>query len=298
MTTTAWQQLGPAGAFYECPRWHAGRWWASDFYADRVVTLDEKGTLQVVVDLEGDEPGGLGWMPDGSLLVVEMTAQRVRRIAPAGSSSLHADLSAYCGSGPANDMVVAADGTAYVGSFGFDLNGGGEFATADLLRVSPEGVVSVAAEGLAFPNGSVITDAGRTLIVGETFASRHTAFTIEADGSLTDRRIWAQVAPEPPVGPVGDMIAACLYAPDGCSIDPAGHLWVADSLYGRVVRIDSSGQILQQLDLPAGLSAFACALGGAGGTTLLVTAAPDFNPDARRVSPESLLLTVDIGAPA
>ncbi|KAA1400253.1 SMP-30/gluconolactonase/LRE family protein [Aeromicrobium ginsengisoli] len=290
MTRPAWQQLGPLGAFYECPRWHDGRWWVSDFYDDRVVTLDEDGGSEVVLTLHEDHPGGLGWLPDGSLLVVEMLAQRIRRVAPDGISTLHADLAAYCG-GPANDMVVAADGTAYVGNFGFDLNGGEEFVPADLLRVRPDGSVHVAASELWFPNGSVITDGGRTLIVGETFASRHSAFTIEPDGSLTDRRTWAQVAPTTAVAPVAEMVAQVDYAPDGCAIDAAGHLWVADSLHQRCVRIDDTGTILEQLDLPGGLSAFACALGGPDGRTLLVTAAPDFNPEARRVAPESVLLT-------
>lgn len=289
MTRPAWQQLGPTGAFYECPRWHDGRWWVSDFYADRVVRLDENGVLEVVVSLEGDHPGGLGWMPDGSLLVVEMMSQRIRRIAPDGTISRHADLAPYCG-GPANDMVVAADGTAYVGNFGFDLNGGGDYATADLVRVSADGTVDIAARGLSFPNGSVITDGGRTLIVGETLASRHTAFTIAADGSLTDRRVWAQVTAEASVAPIAEMVGQIEYAPDGCAIDSAGHLWAADSLHQRCVRIDETGAILEQLDLPSGLSAFACALGGSDGRTLLVTAAPDFDPEARRVAPESVLL--------
>lgn len=290
MTGPAWQQFGTAGSFYECPRWHGGRWWVSDFYADHVLSFDEAGAAEVVFSLEDDHPAGTGWLPDGSLLVVAMTGQTIHRVRPDGSSTLHADLSPYCG-GPANDMVVAADGTAYVGNFGFDLNGGAEFAPADLLRVTPDGEVTVAATGLAFPNGSVITPDGATLIVGETFASRHTAFTIGPDGHLSDRRVWAQVTPEAPIAPVAEMVANTGYAPDGCTMNAAGELWVADSLHQRCVRIDHRGQILEQLDLPPGLSAFACALGGRDGETLLVTAAPDFDPVARRGASESLLLT-------
>jgi sugar lactone lactonase YvrE len=292
MTTPAWQQLGPAGAFYECPRWRDGRWWLSDFYADRVVTVDPSGASGTVVELDGDHPGGTGWLPDGTLLVVAMLSQRLLRVRPDGSTELHADLAPYCG-GPANDMVVAADGTAYVGNFGFDLNGGEEYAEADLLRVTPDGEVSVAAAGLAFPNGAVITPDGRTLVVGETFASRHTAFTVAADGTLTDRRVWAQVTPAAPIAPVMEMVGTIGYAPDGCALAPDGTLWVADSLHQRYVHLAADGTVLGQLDLPPGLSAFACAVND---DTLLVTAAPDFAPAARAAARESVLLTLPLGA--
>lgn len=295
--TTPWQQLGPAGSFYECPRWRDGRWWISDFYADRVVTVDPTGASEVVLTLEDDHPGGTGWLPDGDLLVVAMLGRQVLRVAADGSTALHADLAAYCG-GPANDMVVAADGTAYVGNFGFDLNGGEDYATADLLRVTPDGTVSVAARDLAFPNGSVITPDGGTLIVGETFAGRHTAFTVEPSGELTGQRVWAQVAPASPVGPVAEMVAAARYAPDGCARDAEGRLWVADCLHARCVLVEEGGRILEQLDLPEGLLAFACALAGPDGDTLLVTAAPDFAPDARRAVRESVLLTTRVDTPA
>jgi sugar lactone lactonase YvrE len=297
MSDVAWRQLGPAGSFYECPRWHDGRWWLSDFYADQVVTIGEDGRAETVLELDGDHPGGTGWLPDGSLLVVSMLRRLVLRVAVDGSVSLHADLAELC-TGPANDMVVADDGTAYVGNFGFDLNGGAGYASADLIRVTPDGKASVAAPGLAFPNGSVLTDGGSTLIVGETFASRHTAFTVGADGTLSERRVWAQVAPEVPVGPVPDMVAAVEYAPDGCAVDAAGHLWVADSLHARCVRVEEGGRVLEQLDLPGGLLAFACALGGADGKTLLVTAAPDFDPAARRGVRESVLLTTEVDTAA
>lgn len=293
MSTPTWQQLGPSGAFYECPRWRDERWWVSDFYADRVVTVTPDGAADVVVELGEDHPGGLGWLPDGTLLVVAMLARQVLRVESDGATSVHADLTELC-AGPANDMVVTADGTAYVGSFGFDLNGGEDYRPADLIRVSPEGDASVAARDLAFPNGSVVADGGRTLVVGETFASRHTAFTIADDGALVDRRIWAQVAPEAPIGPLAEMVGTIGYAPDGCALAADGSLWVADSLHGRCVRVDETGEILEQLDLPAGLSAFACGLDGSG--TLLVTAAPDFAPDARRAARESVLLTTDVSA--
>ncbi|SDJ45570.1 SMP-30/gluconolactonase/LRE family protein [Streptomyces indicus] len=297
MTKPTWTPIGATGAFYECPRWHEGVWWLSDFYADRIVTVTDDGRTTTVLDLEGDHPGGLGWLPDGALLFVAMRARQVMRREPDGSVVVHADLTPYC-EGPANDMLVLPDGTALVGCFGFDLNGGEHPRTASLLSVRPDGAVRVAAEGLVFPNAAVLTDHGRTLVVGETFAARHTAFTLTPDGLLDGRRTWAQVAPSPPMAPVGEMIAGLRYAPDGCAVDGADDLWVADALHGRVVRVREGEGIVEQLDLPAGLRAFACGLGGDDGRTLLVCAAPDFDPSARAAARDSVLLTTRVRVPA
>lgn len=296
MTNTQWSQVGPAGAFYECPRWREGRWWSSDFYADQVISIGADGDFAVEVRVDG-HPGGLGWLPDGSLLVVSMDEHAVLRRSPDGELTVHADLSPFCG-GPANDMVVAGDGTAYVGNYGFDLNGGGDPVPTVLTVVTPDGVPRVAAEDLFFPNGAVITPDGGTLVIAETFASRHTAFTRAADGSLHDRRIWAQVEAAPTPGPVGQMVAEARYAPDGCALDVENALWSADSLHGRVCRVVEGGAMTEQLTLPDGLSVFACALGGDDGRTLLVTAAPDFSPDARAAVRESVLLTTRVSVPA
>ena len=141
-----------------------------------------------------NQPSGLGWLPDGSLLVVSMKDQRLLRVAADGAVSTHADLSDVCG-GHLNDMVVDASGRAFVGDFGFDLMGGGAPSSASVKRVDPDGTVTVVAEDLRFPNGSVITPDGGTLIVGETWGNRFTAFDIAADGSLTNRRVWACVRP-------------------------------------------------------------------------------------------------------
>lgn len=297
MTDTAWTPTGAPGAFYECPRWHEGAWWVSDFYADRVVTVSGDGRTTTVLGLDGDHPGGLGWLPDGTLLFVAMRARKVMRRAPDGGLVVHADLAPY-GEGPANDMLVLPDGTAFVGCFGFDLNAGEHPRTAALLRVLPDGTVRVAAEDLVFPNAAALTDDGRTLVVGETFAARHTAFTLTPGGLLTERRVWAQVAPSPALAPTGRMIAELGYAPDGCAVDGSGDLWVADALHGRVVRVREGAGIVEQLDLPDGLGAFACGLGGDDGRTLLVCAAPDFDPRARAAARDSVLLTTRVRVPA
>src|SRR4029450_8696830 len=142
-----------------------------------------------------NQPSGLGWLPDGSLLVVSMKDHRLLRLAD-GSVSTHADLSDVCG-GHLNVMVVDASGRAFVGDFGFDLMGGGAPASASVKRVAPDGTVTVVADVLRFPNGSVITPDGGTLIVGETWGNRYTAFDIAADGSLTNRRGGGASAPAP-----------------------------------------------------------------------------------------------------
>jgi sugar lactone lactonase YvrE len=183
------------GSFFDGPRWHDGRWWVSDFFRHRVITVDSGGREEHVLTVEG-RPSGLGWLPDGSLLVVSMTDQRVLRRSPDGEVTVHADVGGLC-AGYLNDMVVDANGRAYAGEFGFDLAGHADPKPARLLRIDPDGTASIAAEDMLFPNGSVITPDGRSLIVGETAGARYTAFEIEADGSLTGRRIWAQVAPTP-----------------------------------------------------------------------------------------------------
>jgi len=159
------------GSFFEGPRWHAGRWWVSDFYRHTVATVDVDGRQETVLEVEA-QPSGLGWMPDDSLLVVSMKDHRVLRRGADGSLATHAVLSSHCG-GPLNDMVVDTAGRAYVGNFGFELMAAADPAPAVLCRVDPDGAVQVVAEDLLFPNGSVITPDGRTLIVGETLGCRY-----------------------------------------------------------------------------------------------------------------------------
>src|SRR5581483_8448732 len=156
---------------------------------------------------------GLGWLPHGDLLVVSMKDRRVLRRGTDGTVSTHADLSELT-TGHLNDMIVDQQGRAYVGNFGFDLMGGGTPAPASLVRIDPDGTVTVAAADLWFPNGTAITDDG-TLIVAETFAARLTAFDIQADGTLANRRVWAQVQPSPEPGDTETMLSAVSFAPDG-----------------------------------------------------------------------------------
>jgi sugar lactone lactonase YvrE len=242
------------------------------------------------------QPSGLGWLPDGSLLVVSMKDHRVLRRAADGSVSEHADVSEYC-TGHLNDMVVSADGHAYAGNFGFDLMAGGDPEPASLIRIDPDGSASVAAEDMWFPNGSVITPDGRTLIVGETAAARYTAFTIGADGSLADRRVWAQVAPAPPRGSLEEMLGQLAFGPDGCGLDAEEHIWSADEVGARCVRLAPGGEITAEVAMPEGLGVFACMLGGEDGRTLLMCAAPDFLEHTRSAANEAVLLTTTVEVP-
>jgi sugar lactone lactonase YvrE len=281
------------GSFFEGPRWWDGRWWVSDFFRHRVITVDPDGREEHVLTVEG-RPSGLGWMPDGSLLVVSMTDQRVLRRSPDGDVSVHADVSGLC-AGYLNDMVVDGGGRAYAGEFGFDLAGHADPKPANLLRIDPDGTASIAAEDMLFPNGSVIE--GRTLIVGETAGARYTAFTIEADGSLSDRRVWAQVAPTPEFTTFAETLAKLRFGPDGCALDAEGHIWSADDVGARCVRLAEHGEIVDEIEMPDGLDVFACMLGGDDGRTLLMCAAPDFEEQARRANHEAVLLTTRVDVP-
>jgi len=286
--------LAEGGTYFECPRWHDGRWWASDFYRRTVFAYDADGREEPVLEVEG-QPSGLGWLPDGDLLVVSMKDRRVLRRAADGSVGEHADVSALT-TGHLNDMIVDRQGRAYAGNFGFDLMGGGHPATASLVRIDPDGRATTAAEDLWFPNGMVITDDG-TLVVAETFGARFTAFTIEPDGALGRRRIWGQVEPTPDPGDTETMLGAITFAPDGCALDAEEHIWAANALGGVLCRVAPGGEIVEEVRMPDGLGVFACGLGGEDGRTLVACAAPDFDEHARSAAREAVLLTTTVDVP-
>lgn len=286
------QTLLDGGHFFEGPRWRAGRWWVSDFYAHQVMSITPGG--EVTVELEvPNQPSGLGWLPDGSLLVVSMLDHKVLRKAPDGTVSEYADLSAHCG-GHANDMLVNADGTAYVGNFGFDLMSGRDPRTTTIVRVAPDGSVSVAADDVNFPNGAVVLSDGVTLVVGETLGARYSAWTIQPDGSLTDRRTWAELGSPLAADDDGNIVFFPTVAPDGCAVDANDRIWMADAVGGRVALVEEGGNILDEIRTPDGLGAFACALGGPSGSTLLICSAPDYFEVNRRDRTEAVLFTVDL----
>ena len=282
------------GGFFEGPRWRDGSWWVSDFYRRQVSRVSTDGVETVVVEVP-NQPSGLGWLPDGSLVISSMKDHKVLRLADGELTEL-ADVGEHCG-GSLNDLVVDAAGHVFVGNFGFDLMGGGPPNTANLVRVDPDGTVAVAAEDLYFPNGTVITPDGSTLIVGETTGNRYTAFTLGADGELTDRRVWAELGDLP----VGDTFEEALgqikVSPDGCALDAEGHIWAADALGNRALRIAEGGAIVDEIKAPEGLGIYACMLGGDDGRTLLLCSAPDFFEHNRQVAREAVLLTTTVDVP-
>ncbi len=295
MPARALNQLLGGGAFFEAPRWHEGHWWVSDFYRHTVYAVSVDGVEQPILEVE-QQPSGLGWLPDGSMLVVSMKDQRVLRRAPSGAVEVHAELSAFTDSS-LNDMVVDQRGRAWIGCFGFDLMAFADPQPAPLMRVDPDGGASIAAEELLFPNGSVITPDGTTLIVGETAGCRYTAFTIAEDGSLSDRRVWAQLAPTPALEPLEQMLSQIKVGPDGCTLDAEGHIWAADEAGRRCIRVAPGGAILDEIPAPEGLDCFACALGGEDGRTLLICAAPDFLESSRRDARDAVLLSTTVAVP-
>lgn len=280
-------------SYTECPRWHEGRLWFSDFYTHTIRSVREDGSdLRTEVEVP-HQPSGLGWLPDGRLVYVSMKDRKVMRQEADGSVVVHADVTDHV-TGHPNDMVVDDLGRCWLGNFGFDLMGGADIETASLLRIDPDGTVTTVAEDLWFPNGMVITPEG-VLLVDETFGNRVTAFDIEADGSLTNRRPFATFGELPASRNVEEALGTGVVAPDGCGLDAEGALWIADALNGRVIRVREGGEILEEIQPGSGV--FACLLGGSDGRTLFMSCAPDFDEHARSAAREAEMRTVTVEVP-
>ena len=273
--------------FGEGPRWHRGRLWFSDFYDHAVKSLDAAGNVRIELQLD-DQPSGLGWLPDGRLLVVAMHQRRVLRL-DADGVKLHADLNGVA-TYHANDMVVDGQGRAYVGNFGFDLDAAlkergvasvlADHPTASLARVEPDGSVHVAAADLHFPNGCVVTPDGRTLLVAETLAMRLTAFDLGADGLLSGRRLWADVRGR---------------APDGICLDASGQVWIANAIAPECALVGAAGTIVATVGTSQ--PCFACMLGGEDGRTLFMLTCPSSVADVVSKSRQGRIEVVRVETP-
>jgi len=264
--------------FTEGPRWRDGKLWFSDFYTHRVLSTDLDGKVTTVAEVP-QQPSGLGWAATGDLLIVSMVDRKLLRLKN-GRTELFADLSPvatfHC-----NDMVVDRAGRAYVGNFGFDLHAASPVPprAAALALVDPSGDVSVAAEDLMFPNGTVITPDGDRLIIAETLANRLTTFDVGEGGRLMHRRPFAQ-------------LDGCF--PDGICLDAEGAIWVADARGCRVIRVFEGGRIARTISTGK-QRVFACMLGGPRRQTLFLCTSSASGPDvANRRDGKIEFIEVDV----
>ncbi len=278
MSRTTQPILDPL-SFPEGPRWRDGRLWFSDMHAHRVMTVTPDGRAETVVETPG-ACSGLGWDPQGRLLVVSMDDQRLLRLGEGGLETL-ADLTPLCDPAPINDMVVDRQGRAYVGQFGFDMHReDAVFKKTALLLVEPDGRARIAADELAFPNGAVITPDGRTLIVGESYGARLTAFDVAEDGALSKRRVFAKLEKA---------------VPDGICLDAEGCVWVASPVSNECLRVREGGEVLDRVRVDT--MAIACMLGGEDRRTLFVLTSPTVEPEACKARPAARIEIARVDVP-
>jgi sugar lactone lactonase YvrE len=269
-------KLLDGGTFFEGPRWHEGCWWVSDFYTDggRIVAVDPEGAI--VRDISLEQPSGLGWLPDGDLLAVSMSDHKIWRIADGADPVPYADLTGIS-RGESNDMTVDAMGRVWVDSFGYDLYAGERPVGSPVMRVDPDGTVTPVADDLHFPNSIMVSPGADTLVVAETIASRLTAYDIAADGTLSGRRVYCQIAPTVPLAEIAADYSNVSYGPDGCTLDAEGCVWAGNSLGDWIGHFSPAGEVLQRIDAPEpGMATYAVQLGGVAGRTLLMCVAPDW----------------------
>jgi sugar lactone lactonase YvrE len=267
----------------ESPRWHEGTLWCSDLFARRVMQVDLHGGVETMATLS-NMPSGLGWTPEGRLLVVSAMDHRLFRLEDDGLVEV-ADLSSLVNY-PNNDMVVDGLGRAYIGNMGY-VFGQGTPSPAPIVLVTEEGSARVVADSLAFPNGMVITPDGQTLIVAESHAARLTAFTIEGDGSLSHRRAWAQFEDRGDYGATAGQIT-----PDGICLDVEGAVWVASPNTRDVLRVNEGAQIMSRLALST--IPIACMLGGPQRRTLFITTTESLDPSDSKARGRIETIQVDV----
>lgn len=266
--------LADGFVFGEGPRWHDGVLWFSDMHGEAVYTTTMAGEVTRRVELPGKQPSGLGFLPDGSPLIVSMTDRAVLRLDRGGSVQVHSAFD-HLVQDNINDMVVRSDGTAFVGTYSTAPDGG------VLVRVSPEGKAEIAADGLDFPNGTVITADGRTLIVAESKARRFTAYDLADDGTLSGRRV---VATTPDA------------APDGIALDAEGGIWAGFTLAHEFRRVLPGGEVTDRIPMGDNM-AIACALGGDDRRTLFLLSARSWDAKALDGARTATVKTVRVSVP-
>jgi len=261
MTTPTTRVLVTGLTFAEGARWHEGRLWFSDFYSQRVLAMDAEGRTETIVTVP-QRPSGLGFLPDGTPLVVSMLDRRLLAIRPGGRTELVADLREITG-GPCNDMVVDGNGRAYVGNFGYEKWNGAPPKLTRIVRVDPDGSLHPTGTEILFPNGMVITPDGRTLVVGETFSERVSMYDIDDAGDLRNHRVFAHIDGA---------------HPDGLALDAEGAVWVADPAGKRCRRVFEGGRIEREVTFRDNWGPYTCALGGEDRRTLYIVTCTDSGP--------------------
>ena len=257
--------------FLEGLRWRNGRFWAVDCFGGKVIAVTPQGNAETIL-AHDTTVSSIGWLPEGELLIVAMHDSQLLKL-DAGGLQHFADLSS-AQRGMPNDMVTDAFGRSYIGTMGFDVQGGAPFAPGAILRVDPDGSVHIAADDLLFPNGMTFLDDGQTLVVAETFGQRLTSFRVESDGGLTDRSIWASFGPPIRDSDLPDFVPAMVFGPDGITANAEGNVWVCDP-FGRkaTVLVAPGGSIVKEYRVEEGLGAYSCAVGGNDGDILAVCVA-------------------------
>jgi sugar lactone lactonase YvrE len=267
-------------AFLEGPRWHDGALWVSDMHAWEVLRVTPDGDAEVVANVAGD-PSGLGWRPDGTMLIVSMRDRQLLARDPGGTVSVAADCSRLAPH-EINDLVVDARGYAFISQFGFDFHGGAPYRKAPLLRVDPDGAIAVASDGLRMANGMVVTADGKTLVAAESTGKDLVAFDLGPDGTLSNQRLWAPL-PE---------------YPDGICIDSEDGVWIASPVGDVFVRVVEGGDVTDTVEVP-GRHAIACAIGGVDGHTLFLCTSPTHGQaEESRAAMGARVETVTVPVPA
>src|SRR4029434_430603 len=265
--------------FGEQPRWHEDRLWFSDWGAREVIAVDLEGNSEVMLRAPSF-PCCVDWLPNGRLLVVSAHDSLLLRREPDGTLVTHGDLSKISKPPAGNELVVDGRGNAYVNGGGVDLMAGEPFAPGIVALVTLDGSARQVADGLAFPNGMLVTADNATLIVAESYAKRLSAFDIPADGSLSRRRVWADL---------GDGV------PDGICLDADGAVWYGDVPNKRCVRVREGGEVLQTIEIDR--VCVAGSLGGADRKTVFMMAT-EWNGPARMFAEPRTGQVLAVEAPA
>lgn len=267
--------------FTESPRWYNNKLWFLDIHDKGIKTVDLAGTVTTVLELPF-LPNGFGLTPNGTAIVGDAFQRQIYRIEGTKLEPL-ADLSnltKFC----LSDGIVDVQGRLYVGDIGYNFVDptAKPVDTCVIVLVTPDGQASVVADNLSFPNGIVITPDGKTLIVGETLGQRLTAFDIEPDGSLRNRRVWADLSPS--VGP------------DGICLDAEGGVWCANPEgEDSVVRVIEGGEITDRLRVET--HAYAVMLGGPDRKHLFICTSGSHDPAEIHQNPSASYQVVEVNVP-